>query len=758
MRMVRGPAARFALLAIVAAGCAIPQLDDYKARAVAQTSFLYAADGSLITELHATEDRVVLRRSQMPQYLRDAAVVIEDRRFYSHHGIDPRAIVRAAAQDIEQGSIVEGGSTITQQLVKNLYTGDEQSFRRKFDEAVLAWQLEDRLTKEQILTRYLNTVYFGEGAYGVQAAARTYFGVDATDLTVAQAALLAGLITAPNHFDPYVRPESALGRRGVVLRLLRAERYITRAEYLDAMDDPITLRHRTVQQRYDDPYFVDYFKRWFLSNPTFGQTPADRYRLLFTGGLRITSTLDPDVQQAAETAVQSVLSYPSDPDAAVTVIDPRSGYVRGMVGGRDKNYWADTDAGRVNLATGVGGSGRQTGSAFKPFALVAALESGISPDTIFPAPGSLDLRLPDGKIWHVTNAEGSGYGSMSLRSATVSSVNTVYAQLIQRVGPQKVAEVATAMGLRCCPRVSEPTTPLNDYYSSVLGSNEANTLEMATAYGTLATGGKRVDPVPVISVSDAQGNILWQAAPKPQQVVDPQIAAAADDILSDVVLYGTGTAANIGRPQIGKTGTDDRHDNAWFVGAVPQLVAAVWVGYHQGQIPMEPPRSRITVYGGTWPAQIWRLLMLRATTNLPAMPFPTPEVQYVSVAVDVTQQPYCLPNEYTLPQNIEVLHFISGTEPTATCTSPTSLQRVIVPSVVGLDQASAMSVLEEAGFFVQVERASSTQPAGTVIYQSAAGGTQRFQTDTITITLADPVPAEGSTSGDPSTARGSPSP
>jgi penicillin-binding protein 1A len=757
MRMVRGPAAGFALLAIVMASCAIPRLDDYKARPVAQTSFLYAADGSLITELHATEDRVVLRRAQMPQYLRDAAVVIEDRRFYSHHGVDPQAIVRAAAQDIEHGSIVEGGSTITQQLVKNLYTGDEQSFRRKFDEAVLAWQLEDRLTKEQILTRYLNTVYFGEGAYGVQAAARTYFGVDAIDLTVAQAALLAGLITAPNHFDPYVRLPSALGRRGVVLRLLRTERYITRTEYLDAMDDRIKLRHRAVQHRYDDPYFVDYFKRWFLSNPNFGQTPADRYQLLFTGGLRITTTLDPDVQQAAETAVRSVLSYPSDPDAAVTVIDPRSGYVRAMVGGKDKNYWANTDAGRVNLATGVGGSGRQTGSAFKPFALVAALESGISPDAIFPAPASLDLQLPDGKLWHVTNAEGSGYGSMSLRSATVSSVNTVYAQLIQRVGPQKVAAVATAMGLRCCPRVSEPTTPLNDYYSSVLGSNEANTLEMAAAYGTLATGGKRADPVPVISVADAQGNILWQAAPKPQQVIDPQIASAADDILSDVVLYGTGTAANIGRPQIGKTGTDDRHDNAWFVGAVPQLAAAVWVGYHQGQIPMEPPRSRITVFGGTWPAQIWRLLMLRATVNLPEVPFPTPEVQYVSVAVDVTQQPYCLPNQYTLPQNIEVLHFISGTEPTAACTSPTSLQQVVVPSVVGLDQVSAMNVLEEAGFYVQIERAPSTQPVGAVIYQSATGGTQRFQTDTITITLADPLPVDGSRR-DPSTARGSPSP
>jgi penicillin-binding protein 1A len=743
MRMVRGPVARFAVLAVATAACAIPRLDEYKAHPIAQTSFLYASDGSLITELHAAEDRVVLRRAEMPRYLRDAAVVIEDRRFYSHHGVDPRAILRAATQDIEHGSIVEGGSTITEQLVKNLYTGGEETFRRKFDEAVLAWQLEDRLTKEQILTRYLNTVYFGEGAYGVQAAARTYFGVDAIDLTLAQSALIAGLITAPNHFDPYVRPASALGRRGVVLRLLRSERYITGPEYVDALDDPITLRHKQEQPRYPYPYFVDYFKRWFLSNPAFGSSEAERYRLLFTGGLRITTTLDPDLQQAAVTAVRSVLPYGSDPDAALTVTDPRSGYVRAMVGGKDKDYWANTNAGRVNLATGMGGSGRQTGSAFKPFALVAALESGISPDAVFPAPASLDLQLPDGMMWHVTNAEGYGYGSMSLRSATVSSVNTVYAQLIERVGPEKVADVAAQMGLRCCPRVSQPATPLNDYYSSVLGSNEANTLEMATAYGTLATGGKRVDPVPVVSISDAQGNVVWQAAPAPRQVIDPQIASAADDILSDVVLYGTGTAANIGRPQIGKTGTDDRHDNAWFVGAVPQLVAAVWVGYHEGQVPMEPPRTRITVFGGTWPAQIWRLLMLRATARLPIEPFPTPEVQYVSVAVDVTQRPYCVPNQYTLPQNIQALHFISGTEPTATCASPTSLQRAVVPSVVGLDQQSAMSVLRGSGFYSQIDRTPSTQPAGTVIYQSPAGGTEQFQTGTITLTLADPVPRGG---------------
>jgi penicillin-binding protein 1A len=567
--------------------------------------------------------------------------------------------------------------------------------------------------------------------------------VDAADLTLGQSALLAGLITAPTHFDPYVRPDSAMGRRGVVLKLMRRSGLITRPRFLAATAEPLALRRRHVQTSYAYPYFVDLFKRWFLANRNFGKTRGDREQLLFTGGLRITTTLDPDVQASAESAVNSVLSYPGDPDAAVTVLDPRTGYVRAVVGGHDADYWANDEAGRVNLATGAGGSGRQTGSAFKPFALVAALEHGYSPDMMFPAPASIDIPLDGGQVWHVTNAEGSGYGSMSLRAATVNSVNTVYAQVVERLTPQVVVETAERMGMRCCPHVAEPTGSLDPYLSAVLGSNEANTLEMASAYGTLATGGSHVNPVPVISVVDPQGNVLWQANPRPRQVVSPPVAAAATDILQEVVQYGTGTAANIGRPQIGKTGTDDNHDNAWFVGAVPQLVAAVWVGFHEGQIPMEPPRTRITVFGGTWPAQIWRNLMLSATQDLPEEPFPTPEVSYVAVAIDITQQPACLPNQFTLPQNIDILNFIVGTEPTATCTSPTSLQEVVVPSVVGFAQAEAMATLEEAGFYVQVEVAESTQPAGTVIYQSPSAGTTEFQTSTVTVTVAKAPEAVG---------------
>ncbi len=721
---------------ILVGACGLPKLEDYRALPLAQTSFLYAKDGSLITALHAAEDRVVLSRRDIPSSLRDAVVAIEDRRFWFHHGVDLRAIARAAVVNAEAGEVVEGGSTITQQLVKNLYVGGEESLDRKIDEAALAWQLEDRLGKDRILTRYLNTVYFGEGAYGAQAAAQTYFDVDAKDLTMGQSALLAGLITSPNHFDPYTSRRSARGRRNVVLRLMLRQDMIARTDYRAARHERILLRRGQVEQRYPYPYFVDYFKEWFLSNPAFGDTREERYRLLFTGGLRIRTTLDPSLQRYAQTAVRSVLSYPADPAGAMTVIDPRTGHVRAMVGGADADYWRDAEAGRVNLATGRGGTGRQSGSSFKPFALVAALESGISPSAVFPAPSSIQIPLEGGEVWNVTNAGGSGYGSMTLESATINSVNTVYAQLIDQLGPDQVVETAQRMGLRCCLRVGEPDTPLHPYLSAVLGTNEVNTMEMASAYGTLATGGQHVNPVPVVSVTGPTGDVLWESHPKPQQVVDPQVASVANQILEQAVYYGTGTSANIGRPQIGKTGTADGQTNAWFVGAVPQLVASVWVGFPDSTRSMVPPTTRITVYGGTWPAQIWRLFMLKAAAELPEREFPTPLVGYVTMAVDSTQDPYCLPNAYTLPQHIDVLEFIEGTQPSAECTTPTSAQLVTVPSVIGMSQADAEALLAESGFYVVVEVQESTQPPGTVIYQSPGAGTDLEQTSTVTLTVS----------------------
>jgi penicillin-binding protein 1A len=740
MQMRRAIALGSLILTVASTACGLPKLEDATPKQLAQTSFLYASDGSLITELHAGEDRVVLGYAQMPQSIKDAVVAIEDQRFWYHHGVDGRALLRAAYIDLRAGGYVEGGSTITQQLVKNLYVGNAVTLTRKIDEAALAWQLEEKLTKEQILAKYLNTVYFGEGAYGVQAAARQFFDVDAKDLTLAQSATLAGSIRSPNDFDPAQHAQRAVRRRTEVLDAMLAQGMIDQAQHDHAAGEPVKLNPPRDVVQYDDAYFVDYFKEWFLSNPKFGETRPDRENLLFNGGLRITTTVDPQLQTYADRAVDSVLTYKGDPYGAMTVIDPRTGYVRAMVGGRD--FWDENSpVAKLNLATG-GSSGRQAGSSFKPFALVAALENGISPQTVFAAPSSIDIPLDDGEVWHVGNSEGGSFGSLSLEQATIDSVNTVYAQLIERIGPEKLVEVAQRMGIRCCRRVSEPHgdgSALQAVPAAVLGSNEVNTLEMASAYGTFATGGEHVQPVPVISITDARGETLFEAQSEGRRVVDPKVISVANGILAKVVSQGTGTNAILTtppRPQIGKTGTEDNYTNAWFVGAIPQLSAAVWVGFPQGQISMQPPRTRITVFGGTWPAFIWKAFMARAAAHMPVKDFPTPDVQYVNVSVDVTQDPLCLPNQYTLPQNIDALPFIEGTEPTKTCREPSSAQQVSVPSVIGMVQSAAELLLQRAGFFVEVRVADSTQPAGTVVAQTPQAGTSAYQTSTVTITVS----------------------
>ena len=736
--------ATVALLALVASACDLPTLREAREEAVElpQTSFLYAADGTLITRLHAGEDRVVVRASRIPQVVRDAVVAIEDQRFYDHAGLDLRALLRAAYVDATTGEVVEGGSTITQQLVKQVYVGDEETLDRKIREAYLAYQMEQRFTKEQILTKYLNTVYFGNGAYGIMAAARTYFEKEPIDLTLAEAAFLAGTIAAPVTYDPLTNPGRARNRRNRVLGRMLELGMIDAASRAAAVSTQIELNMNEDEQRpYLAPYFVDYFKEWFLSNPRFGETPEERYRLLFEGGLRIVTTIDPRLQRAAERAVDSVLLYPSDPYGALTAIDPRTGYVRAMVGGRD--YWNEESRfARVNLATG-GSTGRQAGSAFKPFALVAALESGLTRSTTLNG-SSAHILLQDGTYWDPKNAEGGGYGTISLESATVNSVNIAYANLLAEMGAgssylgaEKTVEAAVRMGIRCCPRTTEPGGSLAAVPSAVLGVNEVSTLEMASAYGTLAYGGLHVQPTPVISVTTRDGEVLFRSTPNPEEAVAPPIAQEAVDILRGVVSGGTGSAANIGRPQFGKTGTAQNASDAWFVGAVPQLVTAVWAGFPQGQIPMCCGNTRIsTVYGGTWPAMIWRAFMSVATARMPIRDFPVaPDVDYVTLRVDVTQG--CLANRYTPPQDIETYQYVTGSEPDLdVCTEPSSYQQLTVPSVIGLLRESAIAALQAAGFNVAVQYEASDQRDDVVIDQEPRGGSSLIQTGTVTITVA----------------------
>ncbi len=735
------------LLALVASACDLPTLREARSQATAlpQTTFLYASDGTLITRLHAGEDRVVVRQSRIPEVVRDAVVAIEDQRFYDHAGLDLRAVLRAAYVDVTTGEVVEGGSTITQQLVKNVYVGAEETIARKLREAYLAWQLEHRLTKSQILTKYLNTVYFGNGAYGIMAASRTYFSKQPDDLSLGEAALLAGLIAAPVDFDPVTHPNRARNRRNRVLGRMFALGMIDSEGYRSALAVPVSLSMDEEDAGpYLAPHFVDYFKEWFLSSPRFGETPQERYDLLFKGGLRIVTTLDPDLQRFAERAIDQVLINRSDPYGALTAVDPRTGYVRAMVGGRD--YWDERDRfARINLATG-GSTGRQAGSAFKPFALVAALESGLTRTTSLNG-SSARILLQDGTYWDPKNAEGGGYGTISLETATVNSVNIAYANLLAEMGAgdpylgaEKTVEVATRMGIRCCPRTTEPNGPLSPVPSAVLGVNEVSTLEMASAFGTLAFGGQHVQPVPAIRITTADGEVIFEAKPRPERVVDPAIASEAVDILSGVVERGTGRAAYLGRPQFGKTGTAQNASDAWFVGVIPQLAVAVWVGFPQGQIPMCCGRVRIsTVYGGTWPAAIWHAFMVNGTRRMPERDFPEgPEVEYVTLRVDVTRG--CLANQYTPLYDIETFRYVAGSEPTLQiCTEPSSYRELTVLSVIGMGQEEAVARLREAGFNVAIERAPSDQPEGTVIAQDPAAGERLIQTGTVTITVSEGI-------------------
>jgi penicillin-binding protein 1A len=760
------------VLAVVAAACHVPRLaeEERKARELPQTSFMFAADGSILTSFHRGADRVVVPLERIPQIVRQAVVAVEDRRFYSHPGIDLRALLRAAYVDATEGHIVEGGSTITEQYIKNRYLNSaDRTLGRKVKEAVLAWQLEHELSKNEILERYLNTVYFGQGAYGIQAAARTYFSEPASQLDMQQAALLVGLIQAPSAYDPVEHPGLARERRDIVLGVLRDQGIIDVGEYQATVARGLGLRPHH-QTRYRAPYFVQFVKQWLLANPAFGATPTERDNLLNSGGLRIYTTLRPDLQRDAEEAAKEILIYHSDPYAAMTAIDPRNGHVLAMVGGRDYFATGNRDplgVAQFNLATGSG-SGRQAGSTFKPFALVAAMLNGIPPQQLYYAPPSITIPLPpkcqapDMPVWPVDSFDGSGAGLLTVEQATIDSVNVVYAQIVRDlghgdpcVGAAKVVRVAKALGVNAPELMNMGIgVPLARVPSAVLGAEQVNSLEMASAYGTLANVGYRVPPVAVTEVTNADGKVLWRARDRRILAVDPPVAYVADQILQKVILEGTGTAAAIGRPAIGKTGTAQDYRDAWFVGAIPQLSAAVWVGFPRTEEPMVAPRTRLPqVLGGTWPAQIWHLFMAKATSHLRVKDFPEPVLRYVTVRIDSSRD--CQANQFTPPDLITDVTFLEGTQPPV-CTQPTTYQPLLVPSVIGLPVSDAASQLAQAGFqAVSVPRASP-QPPNSVIGQDPPAGEQALQASVIQLFVAVPLPPPCSVT--PSPSGSSPSP
>ena len=606
-------------LGLVGSACGFKPIDLDAAEPLAQRSRIHAADGTLLARIYQ-ENRALVRFGAIPQVLIDAVLAAEDDRFFEHGGYDLRSILRAAIVNAREGEYVQGGSTITQQYVKNtFFTDPPKTLERKARELRLAIELERLYTKEQILERYLNTVYFGGGAYGVKAAAQTFFGHGLESLSLREAALLAGVIRSPSAYDPRDNPERALARRNLVLSRMvetgaipeRRARKVGRKGLGVPKDPP----RATTRQ----PYFVEAARRELLGDRRLGRTGDDRAHTLYKGGVTVTTTLEPDLQRAAENAVRGVLNEPGDPEAALVAIRPKSGEIVAMVGGRS---WK---ASQVNLALGTrgGGSGRQPGSSFKPLALAAALESGFHLDDKFES-SPATFTLTGGETWTVRNAEGGGYGDLPLGEALVRSVNGVYARLAMQLGGGAIASQAKQMGVR---------SKLSTYPSIVLGSMEVSVLDMAAAYATLANDGTAVRPTTIKSIRFPDGRLLESEPRVTQDVVSPGNAYLVTKVMQDVVKRGTGQAANIGRPAAGKTGTTNDYGDAWFVGFTPDLVAAVWVGYPKGRIPMTNVHGG-RVYGGTLPAQIWRAFMLEAHEGVPVREFEIPERDLVTVEID----------------------------------------------------------------------------------------------------------------------------
>lgn len=740
-----------------------------------QSSKLYSSDGSLITTFHGEQDRTVIPLGRIPKSLQDAVVAIEDERFYEHDGVDVKAIIRAALANASSGEVEEGGSTITQQYVKNTIIAPEgnaaQTIQRKIEEAALARQLEEELTKKEILERYLNTVYFGEGAYGVQAASKTYFGVGADRLSLRQGALLAGIIQQPGAFDPFKSPKAARTRRDLVLDKMAQLGLADSTRVEAAKVRPLGLQDEVDKDRYPAAYFVDYVQKLITYEPRFkflGRTADDRTKRLFQGGLRIHTTVDLNMQQAAEEAVNKWLPYENDPYGSLVAIEPTTGEVKAMVGGR--NYFltekkkGKPDKGdrfaKLNLAVlaepGLGpkrdggqaaGTGRQAGSAFKPFALAAAISQGIPLSKNYKAAPCMDFEGANaGGNWHVCNYESSDFGSsLSLLEATVNSVNVVYAQLILETGPEAVVNVAHDMGIN---------TTLAAVPSAALGTNPVNPLGMASAYGTFATNGVHHPPVAITKIVNSKGEQIFEDKSQVTQAIPPGVSYIVTSALEQVVSRGTGVYANPGRPAAGKTGTAQEYRDAWFGGFTPGLAAAVWVGYPEGEIEMKPycasSACRITrtisgsgVTGGSFPARIWHDFMIAALAGTPVSAFSAP-VGLVYRTIDTRTG--CLATS-TTPSNYQsTAPFSAGTEPTESCEPPET--EVEVPDVFSFPVDDAVRIVEDAGLVVELDNEpNSTYPPGRVIGQSPSAGELVPEGSTLTLVVSESTSDQGDDNG-----------
>lgn len=584
------------------------------------SSQIYDINGKLITTIHATENRLPVPLSKIPNHLQDAFIASEDIRFYHHLGVDLRGIFRAVFVNITGKGVREGASTITQQLARNTLLTHDQTFKRKIQEAFLALQIERKFTKQEILEMYLNQIYFGQGAYGVQTAAQTYFGKNVEELSLAEAAMLAGVPRSPNYYSPANNMKAAKAVQETVLEQMVKYNYITSSEAQKAKDTQIKLVSKSGQSN-------DQFASYFIDFVT--QTMVDRYGAdaVYKEGLKIYTTLDIEAQTAAERAISVLPTYRTDkdgikqPQGALVAIEPQTGYIKAMVGGRGNDQFN-----RAVLAE------RQPGSAFKPFVYLAALDNGFTAATVIE-----DSPVSFGS-WSPVNYDGRFRGPITLRNALEKSINTVAVKVANQVGVDKILNYARQMGITTL----VTSGSVNDRnLSTALGglTNGVTPLQLASAYGTIANQGVHAEPMAIVKVVDRNGTVLEQQIPKQKAVIDEKVAYVLTDMMRGVIERGTGTGASIGRPAAGKTGTTSDYVDAWFVGFTPDLVCAVWMG-------LDSSGSLSGITGGDLPATIWRKFMAEALAKVPAKNFPRP-AGIVSATIDPRTGLLAAPNNNT---------------------------------------------------------------------------------------------------------------
>jgi len=706
---------------------------------------IYAINGELIASLFR-ENRDYVPLNEIPEVVQQAVIAIEDERFHHHRGVDIRGSVRAMWRNFLARELREGGSTITQQLARSVFLTQKRVFSRKLAEIMLAVEIERRLTKEEILERYLNQVYFGQGAYGVEMASRVYFGKHVKSLTLAEGAMLAGVIRAPSIYSPHQNPELAKARQRIVLQRMAQLGYITPKQATEAVQRPLGVSEggNAGLIGIRAPYFVSYLLPYLL----------DRYgeEVVYNGGLRVYTTLDIRMQADAEKALRAGLEQAEKErlkvsQGALVAIDPQTGFIRAMIGGYD------FEKSQFNRAWQAR---RQPGSAFKPFIYTTAIANRMTTTKIIvDEPVSYEIvgTVEAERIWEPKNYDGKFRGPLTLRTAVEQSINIPAIKTLGELGPQTVIAYAKRMGI---------TTPLQPHLSLALGTPDVTPLEMASAYGTLANDGIHCEPFAVARVEapkeEGSGyEALYRHKPTCEQAIDAEIAHLVTAMLQRVVSGGTGTEAQIGRPVAGKTGTAQDYTNVYFAGYTPQVATAVWVGFPFGQLPMNTYYGD-SVFGGTVAAPIWHDFMVQAMQDYPIEGFETPPPPQSGTVPEVVGLRSEEAQEILVEANFTpIVEKVDSFEPTNTVLSqaPEGGSRltlggavklqvstgkgepVVVPRVKDLNEAKAVKVLEDAGLVAAVEYVTVDDPAlgGIVVDQTPIGDGNKIVDVGATVTI-----------------------